>query len=690
MEDGTTELQVGVDVGGTFTDVVLHSLRDGRVVAAKALSTPDAPMEGMLEGIRHALASGGARAQDIRFVRHGTTIATNAVLERRGAKTALLVTKGFRDILYVGRQARPSLYNLRARPPAPLVPRHLTFELDERMAWTGGVERPVDREEVRRIAGQLRAEKVQAVAVCLLHAYANGENERTTREILRSLLPEVAICLSSEICPEIGEYERASTTCVNAYVMPAVARYVDGLQGEVAEFRPDCQVYIMQSNGGGMGPELAGSRCVHTAYSGPAGGLIAAGHFARQAGLPNVITLDVGGTSADVAVIVNGQYQEAREGRIGGLSIRIPLLEIHSVGAGGGSIAWIDSGMALRVGPQSAGAVPGPICYRRGGQAPTVTDAHVVLGHVGAVTPLAGRVALDAEAAADGIRRAIAEPLGLSLPRAAAGIVEVVNATMARAIRVLTVERGHDPKDFVLVAFGGAGPLHAVALAKALGILTVAIPPYAGVLSGLGMLVANIRHDFVRTHIALTSALTTDAVRKILRELEEEALAAMRREGFSGEAVALRRFVAMRYVGQGFELTIPIPEELDQPEAALAKAFHAAHRRRYGFAVLEEPTEVVDFGVTAIAALPEFRYLGQHPASGEPASVRTSERPTWFAGDYVPTAVLRRDTLPLGTRLSGPAVLEGEDSTGLLPPGCVAEVETSGLLVIRPISEGGW
>ena len=681
MSDG---VQVAVDVGGTFTDVVAHSISDGRTTIAKTLSTPEAPSVGVLEGIQIALRESGHGLKDVASLRHGTTIATNAVLERKIAKTALIVTKGFKDILYIGRQARPSLYDLGARHPAPLAPRHLTFELDERVGWSGEVEKPIARDEVNEIARRLNSEGVESAAICLIHAYVNPTHEIEIRDALARLLPDLPVCLSSEICPEIGEYERASTTVVNASVMPLVVRYVSGLKREIQSFRGGCQIYIMQSNGGAMGPEVAAKKSVHTMYSGPAGGLIGAQYFARRAGLENSVTLDVGGTSADVGVIVGQRLEEARDGFIGGLPIRVPLLEIHSVGAGGGSVAWIDSGGALRVGPHSAGADPGPICYGRGGSGPTLTDAHVILGNIGAEATLGGCVALDAEAAAEGILEQIATPLNLPLANSASGILDVANAIMLRAIRVLTVQRGLDPKDFALIALGGAGPLHAVALARSLGIGTVLVPPAAGVLSALGMLTTAIKHDFVRTRIALATDLTADGLREDFTSIENEALRVMEREGFRPDDVAIERWIEMRYRGQGFELAIrPVNDRLlNSPALALGKAFHDAHEHRYGFAMREESVELVNIGVTARGGLSEFQYSRPGQAAIDVKAAQVDERSVRFeAGDKV-ARVFARDRLPCEANVQGPAIIEGEDSTTLIPVGATCRTDRTGALLV--------
>jgi N-methylhydantoinase A len=677
-------IQVAVDVGGTFTDVVAHSFKNGRTLIAKTLSSPDASAESVVEGVRLALRADARSPADVIVIRYGTTVATNAVLERRVAKTALIITKGFSDLLYVGRQSRPSLYDLRARHPAPLVPRHFTFELDERTNWAGVVERPVSRDEIETLLPRLRSENVEAIAVCLLHSYANGENEVAVRDMLVDLLPEVPVCISSEICCEMGEYERASTTVTNASLMPLVAGHVQGLRETVGAFAPGCQIYVMQSNGGAMGPEVAAAKSVHTMFSGPAGGLMGAHYFARQAGIGNAITLDVGGTSADVGVIVNDSLQQIREGSIGGLPIRVPQLEIHSVGSGGGSIAWIDDGGALRVGPRSAGANPGPICYRGGGKEPTLTDAHVVLGNIGPNVSLGGRVAIDAAAAADGLQRSIAAPLKMGLANTAAGILEVADAIMLRAIRVLTVQRGLDPRDFTLIAMGGAGPLHSVSLSRFLGIRRVLVPPVAGVFSALGMLTTPVKHDFVRTQIAPADKLTSEGIRQQFGAIESEALKVMEREGFSQGEITLHRWAELRYRGQGFELPVgPLDQvALDNPASVLTSGFHKVHEHRYGFAFLGESIELVNLGITATGLMPEFQFSPAQNSARSIGSAKVDERSVWFGGASCVTAVFDRERLPAQAQVRGPAVIESVDSTTVLPPGAIARVDDWGALII--------
>ncbi|WP_292619674.1 hydantoinase/oxoprolinase family protein [Mesorhizobium sp.] len=675
------KIQIGVDVGGTFTDVVVQELNTGRMVLAKSFSTPDDPMRGIDDAIQRALAELRGDQRDVIAVRHGTTIATNAALERRGAKTALLTTKGFRDVLYVGRQTRPSLYNLRMRHPDPLVPRHLTFEVDERLAWNGVIERAVDRSEVEAIAERLKVEGIETIAISFLHAYENGENERAAKAVLEECLPGVPISLSSEICPQLGEFERTSTTAMNAFVTPPISAYVAAVQRDIEKFDDGCRLHIMQSNGGAMGPRIASSKSAHTLLSGPAGGLIGAYWFSKAFDLPNIITIDVGGTSADVGVISRGEVQSTREGKIAGLPIRIPLLDIHTVGAGGGSIAWIDPGGALKVGPKSAGSVPGPLCYGRGGTQATVTDANVSLGYIGPEAVLGGHARIDAQAAKDGVE-ALARKLCLSGPEGAAGILEIANTVMMRAIRVLTVERGLDPKDFVLLAFGGAGPLHAPALAKALSIDTIVVPPFAGVLSAVGMLAADVRHDFTRSQLVRTSDVTTEAITADFDSLTAEALDLMRVEGFDVGKVEMRPSVEMRYAGQAYEISIPVDiEDISRdPAVRLPELLAEAHRQRYGFAFNDEPAELVQIAVTASAQIHDFN-LPKLPRRKESAAKRF--RKAWFDGADVSTEIIEHETLSPGRTVSGPAIIEARDATLIVPPGAVGHMNEFGVFTIR-------
>ncbi|PYV36707.1 MAG: 5-oxoprolinase, partial [Acidobacteria bacterium] len=522
-------VRVGVDVGGTFTDVVCFDEQNGKLALLKQPSTPKDPSEAVLAGTRRILAEIGVAPDAVSLFFHGTTVATNALLERKGCRVALLVTEGFRDVLQIMRQDRPRLYDYFVARPEPLVPRHLRFEASERMLWTGEVHRPLD------------------VAVCLLHSYANSTHEEQLRQWLEAAIPGVRVSLSSEILPEFKEFERMSTTVVNAYVLPEVSDYMNRLQGALREMRTDAPLQIMQSNGGLMTAARASRHGVETILSGPAAGALTGLRLAQQAGVVNMISIDVGGTSADVALGYNGQLRFAEESDIGGYLIKVPSIEIQTVGAGGGSIAWTDAGGSLQVGPYSAGAEPGPTCYGRGGSDPTVTDANLILGRLSAGYFLGGRMRLDPERARQAILDKLAGPLNLSLEQAAEGVLRVINAVMAKVIRRLSVERGYDPREFTLISFGGGGPLQAVDLALDLQFPKVLIPPTPGVSSALGLLTADFRHDYVRTLLWRTNSCSLEELHSHLTSLRRQAQVQMAEEGLSADSTIFWPQLDMRY-----------------------------------------------------------------------------------------------------------------------------------------------
>jgi N-methylhydantoinase A len=676
-------IQIGADVGGTFTDVVAHDLERGTLSVGKVFSTPDDPIVGIVRATERALAEVDCTAADVVTVRHGTTIATNALLERRGAKTALITTQGFADVLTVGRQTRPSLYDLRARRPTPVIPQWLTYECDERTAWNGEIVRGIELDKIEAVIERLSVPGLEAVAICFLHSYSNSKNERLAYERLVEMRPDLVISLSSDVCPQLGEYERATTTAVNAYVTPAITRYLRGLEEEFAGIAFPKKVYTMQSNGGAMTSSAAASRSVHTLLSGPAGGLMGARYFAGLTGISEAISLDVGGTSADVGLIVNGVVQQAPKGEIGGFPIRIPFLNIETVGAGGGSIAWVDSAGALRVGPQSAGAEPGPMCYGRGGVEPTVTDAQVVLGRIGPATRLAGLEALDRGAAFEGIAR-LAKGLGEAPSIVAGAIIEIANAAMTRAIRILTVERGLQPQAFALIAFGGAGPLHAVSLARALGIKRVVVPPHAGVLSAVGMLAAKVRHDFVQTNIIPADDLTPRQFAEIFGELEARATGVMEDEGFRPTDVMLERWVEMQYIGQAYQLPVKLDERsaLADPAEALRSLFNSEHERRYGFAFDGAPAETVQYGVTASAEIHPLAMNGDSDSADGMQLALIGEREITLDGRAEIAKVFERTGTAAWTQVRGPAVIESTDTTVVLPAGSSGQIDAHGVLLI--------
>jgi N-methylhydantoinase A len=664
--------RVGVDVGGTFTDVTLVT-GSGTLVTAKVPSTAE-QSEGVIRGIEKACAAAGIEPAEITEFAHAMTVSTNALLERNGAATALVTTEGFRDVLEIGRQARPALYDLHGSKPAPLVPRSRRYELPER-ATPEGVEQPVDPDAVRDLAATIRDTDVESVAVALLHAYVTPENERTAAGILRAEL-DVPVSASHAVLPEFREFERTATTVVDAYVTPAIDTYVGRLT-ERATDRGIPQPRIMQSNGGIAGAETIRDHAVGTALSGPAAGVVGAERAARGAreslDLPGLVTFDMGGTSSDVSLIRDGDAELTADTEIDGLPIRIPMVDINTIGSGGGSVAWVDSGGALRVGPRSAGADPGPACYGRGGAEPTVTDANVVLGYVGGSTALGGELSLDVSAA-ETVLAELAEEAGLEGPRAAArGVYRVANAKMTRAIREVTVERGFDPRAFGLVAFGGAGPMHAVAVADDLDIGAVIVPVASGVLSSYGLLDADERYDRVRTHLTPLSAASPEQVTAILDELTEDAVA-----DATASDPTVEREADLRYAGQSFELTVPLGTPFD-PESVRAR-FHAEHERTYGYR-MDSGIELVNLRVTARArrSVAETHY---DPDGDSRLDTRRME----FDGKRHDAAVHDRTALPSGATVAGPAVLEQTESTTVVPPEWVAAVRADGTLVVRPES----
>ena len=683
--------RLGVDVGGTFTDLVLHEVETNRLEFAKTPSTPADQSSGVSEGIRHLIDGPGVSPGSIVFFIHGTTVATNTLLERKGARTGLIVTKGFRDVLQIGRQERPDLYDWRQRRPEPLVPRHLRFEVRERVLYTGEVLEPLDLEDLRDVVDRARRADLEAVAVCLLHSYANPAHERAVGEALQEALPDLTVSLSSEVLPEFKEYERMSTTTINAFVAPVMGRYLRGLRDSIAEMGVSSDVYIMQSNGGTIAADSAAERPVHTILSGPAAGVIGSVALASQAGHPNAISVDMGGTSFDVSLAYRGEVRRSQDSEIDRMPIKVPMVDIHTLGAGGGSIAWIDPGGALRVGPQSAGADPGPACYGRGGDEATVTDANLVLGRLGPDSFLGGRLGLDVGQARDAIEQHVARRLGLTVEAAAEGIVTVVNAGMIKGIRVVSVAKGYDPRDFTLVTFGGAGPVHASELAAELQIPKVLVPIAPGVTSALGLLMADLRHDLVRTVVGSSTGATPEGLSARYGEMESDALAQMDREGVANDRVNLLRLADLRYVGQGYELEVPVSADglTRRQVGEVFDRFHDAHRRLYGYATPDRPVEVVNLRITALASLPQPTL---EPASlvesGDPSAASKGTRPVYFRNEPVPTGVYDRSGLLSGHVVAGPAIVEQLDSTTVVWPEQTASVDPYGNLILERGRDG--
>ncbi|MEQ3549355.1 hydantoinase/oxoprolinase family protein [Pseudonocardia nematodicida] len=676
-------MRIGVDVGGTFTDVTAID-HDGGFHIAKLPSTPQDQSLALRDGVGDVLSGTATPAGAVRYLGHGTTVATNTLLELDGSSAALIVTEGFRDLLEIARQKRPSLYDLAGRKPRILVPRALTFEVAERVGASGKVLRELSDDEVARVVEQVREAGVEAVAICLLHSYRDDRHERAIADALAMSVPQVYVSRSSEVAPEFREFERMSTTVINAFVGPRMHRYVTHLADRTADLGIPVAPRIIQSNGGLVSPDSVSRRPVTTLLSGPSAGVAGAAWVAGLAGHRDVITFDMGGTSTDVCLISGGKAVTTAERSIEGYVVRVPSASVHTVGAGGGSIAGTDDAGALQVGPRSAGARPGPAAYGHGGDRATVTDANIVLGRQNPREGLGSAMPIDA-AAAQAVVAEVGHPLGFDVPEAATGIVRLANSHMARAVRAVSVEIGEDPRDYALVAYGGAGPLHAVEVAREVGITTVLVPPHPGTLCALGLLVSDVRATFVQSVLAPLSEEALTDVTGALERLDEQAT-----DWFDREQVpeADRRTVftlALRYGRQNFELDVDLPPgRLDAavlPE--VAEAFHATHERTYGFRHADAGIRVVNATVTA-SQRTDPPVPGTLPdGDGDPARALRETRPVVFGGRELPTPVYDRSRLMQGDRLDGPAVIEQMDSTVVLTPGSHAVVDTYGVLHVE-------
>ncbi|KKC38100.1 5-oxoprolinase [Devosia epidermidihirudinis] len=670
MDNTRPNLAVAVDIGGTFTDVALVN-RAGQSWRAKTPSIPSDPSEAFLNGIRLALEQAGASATELDQVLHGTTVATNMILEGKGARTALVTTRGFRHVLAIGRQDIPRKANLYTWiKPVPPVPASRIVEIDERVAAGGAVLEELNEASVREAAEQIRGMDVEAVAVCLIHAYANAAHERRVAEILREMLPDLAITVSSDVLPVVREYERSLTTVLNATVMPGVTSYVAKLEQRLTDEGATPPLMLMQSNGGVAGASKIRVAPALTALSGPAAGVVGARAAAEACGITDIITVDIGGTSADICLIKDGQIGLTQHGAVGQWPLALPMVDMITIGAGGGSLARIKDG-GLTVGPESAGARPGPACYGHGGTEPTVTDAHVALGQLPARL-LGGRMLLDVEAARAAVMR-VATPLGLDLETAARGILAIADNHMVGAMRVVSVERGHDPRDFTLVPFGGAGPLHGCALAELLDIGRVLITPAPGVLCADGLLAADLRSEFSRA-MAIAGAMDPEATQPIIAELEQQASEWLDVEDVAAEARVIERKALLRYAGQGGEIAVDYAAD----RAIVEENFRAAHKALYGFN-LGAPIELVTLRVhaTGLAAIPPIVQLepGVTPEPEEFTAVS-------IGGESHDVPVLDRSKLGAGAVFSGPVILTQLDTTTYVSPGWRGEVHASGGILL--------
>jgi N-methylhydantoinase A len=695
VNERADDVRVGVDVGGTFTDIVVTG-PDGAIHTGKLPSTPDDFSAGVAEGVRTVLGANGVDPTSVRDVVHGSTVATNAILERKGARTGLLTTAGFRDVLELRRLRMPRLYDMTWQKPAPLVPRYLRGEVRERVSLDGAVVTPLDMDDARRAAAALVAEGIDSIAVSLLHSYANPAHEKAIGAMLAEEFPDLWVSLSHRVLPVIREYERTSTTVLNAYVQPTVASYLQALRRQLDDARVAGPLLIMQSNGGIMTGAAAAERPAYIVESGPAAGVIASAELARRLSIDEVITFDMGGTTAKASLVEGGRPHFTAEFEVaaglsassrlssgGGYALSVPFIDLAEIGAGGGSHIWLDAAGAPKVGPSSAGAVPGPVCYGKGGETPTITDANLLLGYLNPAGLLDGTMPLFVDRARNVFAREVADPLALGLLDAAYGAHELANASMIRAIKSVSVQRGRDPRDFTLVAFGGSGPIHAASIARELGIRRVLVPPRPGVFSAVGLLQARLECHAKRTYLRRTCDLQERELADQLAALEADARAGVGADALRDSPFEVEAWAEMRYVGQGFELPVPIPPRDGSWSAWLSRledAFAAEHERTYGHRT-DNPTEVVHLRVVAREAEPPpFPDAGLDPGASRPATAR----PAFFGERFglLDTPVLRRGDLS-SERRRGPLIVEDHDATTVVPPDFSARRDDAWDIVIE-------
>ena len=679
-----TKYALALDVGGTFTDVILAERAGGALWVTKSPSVPSAPAEGFFGGVDKMLALAEAEAADINTVLHGSTVVTNAILEGKGARTGLVTTEGFRHVLEIGRAEIPRAANLFnwVKPKRPVQARNI-FEVPERVRLDGSVARPLDETAVTGVADRIRAAGLEAVAVVLLHAYASPAHERRVGDLLRAALPGVEIALSVDVLPVFREFERTVATSLNAAVQPVVGRYVGQLAKGLESRGIGAPLFIMKSNGGTCPPDEAARGAVHLALSGPAAGARGAAWLGRLAGIDDLLTIDMGGTSADVALIQGGEPARSTSGTIGEHPLALPMIDIHTIGAGGGSIATVTEQGAIRVGPESAGADPGPACYGQGGTRPTVSDANLVLGRIPPHL-LDGEVALNTGAAKAALRAHVADPLDVDLVTAARGVIDLVNSNMTGALKVMSVERGLDPREFALAAFGGAGPVHGADLMRILGAARLLVPRYPGILCAIGLLTTNLRYDFAVTRLQRAGTFDTVATESVYAELAERADKQLARDGVPPERRHFRRAVDMRYEKQGVELTVPFPAgtATDATLGQLVADFHALHERLYTFADDDAPVEIVNLRVEAIGETGQIT-LPEIPSAPTGHLEPDSERPASLDDDAPrPVPVYRREALMAGHVVEGPAIVDQLDSTTVILPGQSAVTDRYGNMII--------
>lgn len=680
---GSDHFRVTVDTGGTFTDFVCFNENTRELKIIKVPSTPHDPSEAIIQGL-HILAEDGVAYSQIHFFSHGTTVGTNALLEEKGVPTGLIVTKGFRGIYEVGDQAReygPEIFNLFFEKPQLLALPRNTAEIAERINCLGEEQHTPDETEIRNIARKFKDQGIDSVAVCLLFSFINSKHEKTVKEIFSQEYPECNVSLSSELLPQIREYPRLSTTVINAYLNPILKRYISRLSEQMRKLEAQTpQSYVMQSNGGVATFENASNKSVTTILSGPAGGVVAGLLIGSLSGYKDIITFDMGGTSCDVSLLKDGMVSVSTRSKVDGRDIAVPMLDINTVSAGGGTIARVDDLSALIVGPESAGSVPGPVCYGRGGTQPTITDANAILGYLHSKNPLGGTITINAERAAKAMEQQIARPLGISVYEAAEGILQIVNVKMEEAIKAISSRKGFDLRDFSLVAFGGAGPLHAGRVALNLAIPRVIIPLSPGVTSAFGLLIASVKHDYVRSRLtSVDHADLVDIAAKMFAELADEGLTDLMREGFKREQIQLHFSLDMRYAGQGYDLSVPVAhQQLSKEELwQTRKRFDEIHEKIYGHCAVGEKVEIVSYRLTAIGQVPSIQ-LPVYAKTSSPLENAVNEmREVYFkeCGGFVPCPIYNREKLGHGHRILGPAIIEQVDSTTIVYPQQIADID---------------
>jgi N-methylhydantoinase A len=682
-------MRVGIDVGGTFTDLFVVD-QDGAGRIYKTLTTPDDPGRGVLEGLRRAAEARGSELGaflgEVHTIVHGTTIATNATLTRNGASTAFITTRGFRDVLNMRRGMKDRQYDAKHAPPPPLVPRELIASVTERVDVGGTAIADLAEDEVRAVAGRFKDEGIEAVAISFLWSFLNPAHEQRAAEIVRELMPDCYVSLSSETLPQIRVYERNSTTVLNAYVGPPLQGYLQSLERQLDELGFAGTLLIVQSNGGVMSPELAGRFAVNTLLSGPAAGPVAGLHYGRTHSYEDIITIDMGGTSFDVALVRGGTPIVTTEGQVGGYRVALPMLDIHTVGAGGGSIAWVDSGGILRVGPQSAGADPGPACYGRGGEEPTVTDADLLLGYLDRNAFAGGDLELDVDAAARAVEEKIGKPLGMDVARAAEGIYRVVNAHMAAAVGEVSIKRGYDPREFALVVAGGAGPLHAARIAEDLGIGTIIVPRESSVFCAIGMLLSDLKHDYVRTYAADVTGIDLERVSALYGEMRDEATQTLQAEGISEDRIELLYSADLRYVAQFNEVEVPVSMNgslTADDVARMEEAFHERHDTLYGYSIPGTPLELINLRLTGVARTEPPAAEEWEEAGEDAGHARKGSREAYFDEGFQEADVYDGLALKRGNRVSGPAIVEQPTTTVVVTPGYDLTVDAYGNYVIQ-------